>query len=252
MHDFHFRGNNLKDHLQCWIDIGTESEILNWIRDGVPIPFTGEDLPRQFHFENREFNRTETLFIKNKIKELLDSNCIIKCKNRPLGVSPISVVPKKNKDFRLIIDLRHLNTFCSKDSIVYEDIKTVIHTLEPNDYLITTDIKNGFHHVGIHPSHQTYLGFYFEGDFYTWQVLPFGACFSPYYFSKILRPVVRYLRQNDLRTVGYVDDFILGESEEHITTKKRFLLKTLSDLGIFVNFEKSNLHLANLKFLLVT
>ena len=76
--------------------------------------------------------------------------------------------------------------------MIYEDIKTVIDYVEPEDFLITTDIKNGFHHIGIKPEDQKYLGFSFENQFYVWCVLPFGATFSPYFFSKTLRPVVQY------------------------------------------------------------
>ena len=107
-----------------------------------------------------------------------------KVDTQPFGVSPISVVPKKNKELRLIPDLRHLNSFCAVHSVIYEDIKTVIDYIEREEFLITTDIKNGFHHIGIHPEDQKYLGFQFEGQLYIMVRIAFwGIIFAVYFLQ---------------------------------------------------------------------
>ena len=232
-----FKGNNLKNCVQEWEKIGTNFEVLEWIQHGVRIPF--KTIPSQFYYKNRVFKRHESYFIRCELKRLLQSECIRKVDTKPKGVSPLSVVPKKNHSFRLIHDLRHLNSFCNNHSVLYEDIKTVLDIVEPNDCLITADIKNGFHHIGVNINDQEYLGFEFEGQYYVWCVLPFGASFSPYYFCKTLRSVVKYLRQNNVKTVCYVDDFIGADSEDVIGDRKQFLLQTLETLGYTINFEKS-------------
>ena len=234
-----FIGNQLQHHLEEWVNIGASSEVLNWISNGVNIPF--KNIPSQFSFQNKAFKRHEAYFIRSELKRLVKAKCIKKVDTQPVGVSPISVVPKKNNEFRLIHDLRHLNSFCKVQSVIYEDIKTVIDYIDPEDFMITTDIKNGFHHIGISPEDQKFLGFQFEGQYYTWCVLPFGATFSPYFFSKTLRPVVQYLRQNDIKAVCYVDDFIAADAEVNIEVKKDFVLHTLTRLGFTINFKKSNL-----------
>ena len=77
--------------------------------------------------------------------------------------------------------------------------------------------------------------------YYTWNVLPFGHNCSPYYLTKILRPVVTYLRTKGLRLVLYVDDFILFAKLEDIQEHKTSLLSLFKELGWMVNFKKSNL-----------
>ena len=72
-------------------------------------------------------------------------------------------------------------------------------------------------------------------------MLPFGHNCSPYFFTKVLRPVVRFFRQIGLRVVLYVDDFILFASREDISRHKHLFLDTLQELGWVVNFEKSDL-----------
>lgn len=123
-------------------------------------------------------------------------------------MSPLNVVPKSDGSYRLILDLRELNKLCKPKTFIYEDINTVIKVIEPKDNLVTIDLKSAFYHIPILKEHSTYLGFEWQGAFYKFVVLPFGACFSPYFCCKLIRPVIQYLRQeNNLRIVSYVDDF---------------------------------------------
>ena len=47
--------------------------------------------------------------------------------------------------------------------------------IEPKDQMVTINLKDGFHHVKIHPEFQKYLSIYWKGNNYVWQVLPFGV-----------------------------------------------------------------------------
>ena len=58
--------------------------------------------------------------------------------------------------------------------------------------------------------------------------LPFWANFSPYYFCKILRPVVQHLRDNNLKVVLYVDNFFLCSSRDTIEYQKDWALQYFS------------------------
>ena len=76
-----------------------------------------------------------------------------------------------------------------------------------------------------------YLGFQWNNCYFVWNVLPFGLCCSPYYFSKILRPVIIHLREQGLRVNVYVDDFLLLSQQNCITDHTDQLLHVLTDLG---------------------
>ncbi|WAR12344.1 hypothetical protein MAR_026524, partial [Mya arenaria] len=58
-----------------------------------------------------------------------------------------------------------------------------------------------FFHIPVHKDHQHYLAFSFQCMFYRWNVLPFGHSCSPYFFNKVLRPVIAFLRSKGLRIV---------------------------------------------------
>lgn len=231
--------NNLVNNIDNWKSIGASNTVLQWIEHGIQFPLVGEI--DSFEFTNRVFSRKEQTFLHSEISDLLLLGCVERVTSKPKCVSPISCVPKKNGKFRLVTDLRHLNSYSKPPKIKYEDINTVIDVVKPKDNIITADLKNGFFHIPVHRDYQTLLGFKFGSHYYTWSVLPFGHNCSPYFFSKILRPVVTHLRSCGLRLVLYVDDFVLFAPRDAILNHKQLLLSTLADLGWLVNFEKSSL-----------
>ena len=86
-----------------------------------------------------------------------------------------------------------------------------------------------------------YLGITWNGKYYFWCVLAFGIKSAPYYFNKILHPVVRYFRENGLRNSLFVDDFLFMIRQLLLQQQKQFALETLEKLGWQINYEKSKL-----------
>lgn len=71
--------------------------------------------------------------------------------------------------------------------------------LKPNDYLVTLDLKDGFHHV----------------------------------------PVIQYFRENGIRIIIYMDDILIAAEKDKIDSDLSFVRKTLESLGWNINYEKS-------------
>ena len=151
-------------------------------------------------------------------------------------------MPKKGPSrFRLIHDLRRVNELSKCNSLVYEDIHTVTELCEPDDHLVTLDIKDGYHHISINEQYRTVLGFMFENVYYEFCVLPFGLNISCFVFIKTIRTIVTHIRRNNIRCVAYVDDFCIIDNAQRINWAKNFVLGLLKDLGFTVNFQKSDL-----------
>ena len=236
-----FRGASLQENLGCWKSLISSSAVLDWIQYGVSIPFLSSAPRQRVCLRKRKFSITEAEFVRAELKQLCEQGVIIKCSTAPLWVSPINTVPKSDGSFRLILDLRELNTLCSPNQFVYEDIDSVIGVLQPRDKLVTLDIKNGFYHIPVKRDHWEYLGFQFEGSFFKFCVLPFGANFSPYFFCKTVRSVIQYFREQQLRIVAYVDDFLICDNAKDILESRDFVVDTLKRLGWFINIKKSDL-----------
>ena len=118
-------------------------------------------------------------------------------------------MPKKGpKNFRLIHDLRLINEKSITPSLVYEDIFTVTSLCEPNDYLTTIDIKDGYHHIGVHENFRTFLGFKFENTYYEFCVLPF-VWLEPFMlcFYKDNQISFYSYKKINIKCASYVDDF---------------------------------------------
>lgn len=145
---------------------------------------------------------------------------------------------------RLILDLRFINKHVWKQSIKFEDLKVALHYLDWGHFIFSFDIKSGYHHVEIFPSHQSFLGFswFFKGRVrhFCFRVLPFGLSMAPYIFTKLFRPLVAYWRQIGIHIVVYLDDD-LGEAPSHqVALLHSAIVKSdLISSGFVPNCEKS-------------
>ena len=116
--------------------------------------------------------------------------------------------------------------------------------IQEQDILMTVDIKDGFHHVQLHADSQTYFGMFWKDQFYVWCVLCFGIAIAPYYFHKVIRPVVQHLRQQQqIRLAPFVDDFLLMLAKKLALTQSKQVLQMLQLLGWHPNLEKCDLSL---------
>ncbi len=179
---------------QCyenWTQITTNPSVLSWIREGVPLPLAST--PSAFAFDNPPLSAKQVTYIDSEIKNLLAIGAISKVNSQPTCVSPIHCVPKRSGGHRLIVDLRHLNNHIVCPTFRYEDINSTLELIQPRDQLVTVDLKSGFYHIPIQQDFRHFLGIKWRNQFYTWCVLPFGLRISPYYFHKVLRPIIAYL-----------------------------------------------------------
>lgn len=236
----------LRDNIDTWKNIlGFPNTVVNWIDEGIKIPFTRE--PETFRVENHNLTVPQRKFVSDKVKDLLTNGYITKVDFIPKCVSPLGCVRKKGGKLRLITDLRKVNTCCNTPKFRYEDISVLSQVVQKNDKLVTIDLKDGFFHIPVHKDYRTYLGFEWDNRFYVWNVLPFGLQSSPYFFCKVVRPVVEYLRTQGIRLLAYVDDILICANDSDISKHSDTVLQTLKSLGFKVNLEKSSLDPENSK-----
>ena len=69
----------------------------------------------------------------------------------------------------------------------------------------------------------------------------FGLSSAPRTFTKLLRPVMAYLRSQGMRTVIYLDDIlIMAENEAELMVQVRQMTTLLEQLGFTINILKSS------------
>ena len=207
---------SLKRHIKFWQNIGTSPFILDVINNGYRIPFAADPL-RVLQRNNKSALQHEE-FVKQAISELMQSNRIIQTKEPPHVVNPLSVSVQPSGKLRLILDLRHVNQYVSKNSVKYEDWRTALTYFQTDAFMIAFDLKSGYHHIDIHPESQKFLGFAWKGPkdrsclYYVFTVLPFGLSSAPFIFNKCLKPLQKCWRKQGISIALCLDDGWLTES----------------------------------------
>ena len=123
-----------------------------------------------------------------------------------------------------------------------EGLDTISKMVEADDYMFTADLQDGYYHINMHESALPYLGFQWNGIFYTYKVLLFGLAISPLVFSKIMRSIVSHLQQLGHRVSVYLDDFI-GLQKYKLMSLRGIFLKLMWKLGLDTytqNWSKEN------------
>lgn len=224
-------------NVDYWKKHITNQSVLKWVQEGVPALFDTQ--PKTFTSNNRKFTKREADFIDLEVSRLLKNKYISKCYSE--YISAINVVPKPNKKLRLVTDLRTINSHSAKKSFKNENIDDVIQTVKPDDLFVTFDIKDGFYNIPLRKEDSKFFSFKWKNVTYCWNVLCFGWSLSPYFFCKIIRSFVGYLRENNLRIISYVDDFLLPANVVDISSHKEFALSELKKFGFILNEPKSQL-----------
>lgn len=112
----------------------------------------------------------------------------------------------------------------------------------PDTEMATLNIEDAYLLVPIHFSHRKFLRFQWRGVTYEFAVLPFGLSTAPFIFTKILRPVTSFLREEGFESIVYLDDFLLlGSSKNNCWANVQAHVNLLSSLGFTINFKKSEL-----------
>lgn len=108
--------------------------------------------------------------------------------------------------------------------------------------MVKIDISNAYYHVPVWDSHRRYLSFAFGKNIYNMNCLPFGLSSAPSVFSKISNWVASLLREKGIRTIVYLDDFLLLNKDAILLAQQaQWAVGFLQDLGWHINLSKTNL-----------
>ena len=233
----------LKSSIKFWSAIGAESEILSIIHDGYKLPFV--NTPPAATFKNNKSAINYSDFVSEAVSDLLKKNLIVECSDKPCIVNPLSVSVQSSGKLRLILDLRYINKFLWKQKIKFDDWKVMEQLLTEGGYVFSFDIKQGYHHIDMHPDSIPYLGFAWEIDgvvkYFVFLVLPFGLTSAPFIFTKIVRVLVKLWRGEGVRICVFIDDG-LGTKKSYTIAKMDAILvrESLARSGFIANVEKSH------------
>ena len=198
-------------------------------------------IPQQLRpIKEKVFSVTERQYVRLSISELITKGAIVECKPvKNQFISNIFLVPKPDKTYRLILNLKSLNKFVKTEHFKLEDHKTAIRLIEKGCFMATLDLKDAYYLIAVHNSYRKFLRFQFGEKLFQFTCLPFGLCSAPFVFTKLLKPVMFLLRKKGLRSVVYLDEFLLlGNNYNDCFDNIDCTRNLLEALGFIMNDEK--------------
>ena len=130
-----FKVGSLREQVDFWSNsIRASGFIINTIVEGYRIPFF--DLPEDLVLSNRSSAFKFKDFVNEAISELIERGCVKEVLNPPNFINPLHVVQRQSGGkCRLILSLSYLNRFLWKQSVRFEDIRTVFDLFQ-SGYLL--------------------------------------------------------------------------------------------------------------------
>lgn len=100
--------------------------------------------------------------------------------------------------WRLVLDLRHLNSYCQAYGMRMETLKKLQKVMRGGEWMASFDLKDGFYALGIAREHRKYFTFEVAGEMLQYAALPMGWNGSPWVFTKFTQVLTSFLRSPKL------------------------------------------------------
>ena len=173
-------GGRLQHFANNWEEVSNDPWILSTVK-GAQIEF--RSLPWQQKSPGEvQMNTEQSQALTEEVKELARKQAIVPAQEEGGFSSPIFLVPKSDGTWRPVINLKSLNRHVIAPHFKMESIRTIKSLMQKGDWLLKLDLKDAYLTVPICQEHQEFLKFKWQGQYWQFQVLPFGLSSAPQMF----------------------------------------------------------------------
>ena len=239
-HTLSFTAGQVKNHLCQWENITQDPVILNAIQH-YNIEFE-ETPPLQIVIpKNIIFSASDREIVNNEIAKLLSKGVIEGAHYTPDSyISNVFVRPKKDNTYRMILNLKSLNTFVAYHHFKMDTFQTAVKFIRPGCFMASVDLRDAYYSIPIASEDRKFLMFEWQGSYFQFTCLPNGLSCAPRNFVKILKPVYAHLRVLGHTCMGHMDDSLLiAQNPNDCVNNIHDTVHLFSKLGFIVHPEKS-------------
>ena len=235
-----FEAGRLIYFLDNWKKLTTDHSVLDIVQN-CHIEFLKGANPVKTSYNERRFPQKENTIIDQEIQKLLSMKVIKEVKHDLNEfISPIFVIPKKDGDYRMILNLKELNEFIAYRHFKMEHFETVLKLVKPGTFFASIDIRHAYYSIFIAPEHQVKLRFMKSGKVYQYQALPNGISCAPKQFTRLMKPVYASLHMLGHTLSGYIDDSILmGDTFTECENNVLDTVNLMTEVGFIIHENKS-------------
>ncbi|XP_069176273.1 uncharacterized protein [Procambarus clarkii] len=160
--------------------------------------------------------------------------------------SPILLVPKPGKKYRLCIDYRQVNKVTVADTYPLPRVEECLDAIGKARYLTKFDLFKGYWQVPLTEKAKPISAFVTPDGLFECQVMPFGMKNAASTFQRLMGTVLRDVEN----TLVYIDDVLIYDVDwqDHLRHIEDFF-KAMLQSGLVVNLHKSEFARTSVVFL---
>ena len=198
-------------------------------------------IPKQNSYPQQFFNMFEEDIIDKEISKLSEMGVIEEVKSQEgQFISPIFTKQKKDGEYRMILNLKELNTSVEYHHFKMDTFEIALNLVKPNCYMASCDLRHAYYSVPICKEQRKLLRFIWKGKIYEFTCFPNGLALAPRKFTKLLKPVYAKLRQMGHSNSGYIDDsLLLADTIPECEQNVKDTVEVMTDLGFIIHEKKS-------------
>ena len=228
----------LRANLAFWQSFCSSTFVLSVLTSGYVIEWE-DSPPPPCEFKNKAgcFGDNYS-FTCEAMTKLLAQGALRKCGREQLHcILAMDVHVNVEGKQRLIVDARPVNRYEKKRKFKCETLgKEGRDIFDGCVFGGSIDISHAYHHIEMAAVSQRYLGVEWEGDYFAWQVLPFGLSSAPWVWVLVSREPVAHFREMLIKVLHYMDDLPHGAAESPEARRNaQYMIEFLRKCGFVID-----------------
>ncbi|XP_063411616.1 uncharacterized protein K02A2.6-like [Mytilus trossulus] len=184
--------------------------------------------------------------LEEKLNELVEQDIIEAVNGPSQWTSPIVVVPKKNGDIRICVDMRRANLAVMRERYPIPTVDEVIQDLNQSKVFSKLDIKLAYHQIELTPEFRQITCFMTHKGIFRYKRLMFGINSAPEMYNKVMSQVFQGL--DGVRNI-FDDVVVYGSTSNEHNERLDAVLQRLEERGLTLNIDKCKFNMANIEFM---
>ena len=156
------------------------------------------------------------------------------------------VIPKKNDEIRLCIDMRRENEAVNRERYCIPRVDEILQDLNQSKVYSKLNIKWAYHQLELLPESYEVTTFMTHQGLYRYKWLMFGISCAPEMYNKIIHQALSGL--TGVSSI-YDDIIVHGKHEEEPNRNLELLLQRIQAKGLTLNVDKCHFSMPQIEFM---